>query len=80
MELPDIITTEVGVEIFSLTLNNKHRMEKEQMSTPDPVIPVRTPSMKPVATRTRLCLTRKLGMESKVGRFRCLKKERKRYF
>ena len=38
-----IRTTDVGVATFSLTLNNKHRTEKEQISTPLPAKALNAP-------------------------------------
>ena len=47
-----IKTTDVGVATFSLTLNNKHSTEKEQISTPLPAkalnVPPTMPEMKSV--------------------------------
>lgn len=70
-------TTEVGVETFSLTLKSRLRMEKEQMSTPEPDMALKIPPMKPVPRRTRLCQIPKLGMESKVFLLCCLQKRDK---
>ena len=44
--------TDVGVETFSVTLNNNDKMEKEQMSTPEPLMEVNIPPMKPKMTST----------------------------
>jgi len=41
-----IRTTEVGVDTFSLTLNNKLRIENEQISTPLPVMAEKNTSAK----------------------------------
>ena len=45
-------TTEVGVVTFSLTLKRRERMEKEQMSTPEPAMALKMPPRKPVTTST----------------------------
>ena len=42
-----IRTTDVGVATFSLTLNNKHRTEKEQISTPLPAKALNAPPTMP---------------------------------
>ena len=41
-----ISTTDVGVETFSEILNNRLRMEKEQMSTPLPAMALKMPPWK----------------------------------
>ena len=61
-----IKTIEVGVDTFSLTLKSKLRMEKEQISTPLPVIAEKIPPRKPVKSKTTACQMPKLGMESYV--------------
>ena len=42
-----IRTTDVGVATFSLTLNNKHSTEKEQISTPLPAKALNAPPTMP---------------------------------
>ena len=61
-----IKTIEVGVDTFSLTLKSKLSMEKEQISTPLPVIAEKIPPRKPVRSKTTACQMPKLGMESYV--------------
>ena len=73
--------TDVGVETFSLTLKSKLRIEKEQMSTPLPVIAENIPPRKPVAIKTTACQTPNMGMESNVNLLCCLEeKYRNKYF
>ena len=67
--------TDVGVETFSLTLKSKLRIEKEQMSTPLPVIAENIPPRKPVAIKTTACQTPNMGMESNVNLLCCLEKK-----
>ena len=45
--LTAIKTIDVGVATFSLTLNNRHRTEKEQMSTPLPAKALNVPPITP---------------------------------
>jgi hypothetical protein len=47
-----IKTTEVGVAVFSVTRNNKVRHANEQISMPEPLIELKIPPRKPVATST----------------------------
>jgi hypothetical protein len=44
-------------------LNNKLRMENEQMSTPLPAMAVKMPPMKPVSTSTTACQAQKLTIK-----------------
>ena len=67
-------TIEVGVETFSLIRNNRLRIENEQISTPLPEIAENMPPMKPVIVKMKACPRPKLGIESKVLRLCCLKK------
>ena len=50
-----INTIEVGVDIFSLILKSRLRIEKEQISTPLPVTPEKIPPRKPVKTKLTAC-------------------------
>ena len=69
-----ISTIEVGVETFSLIRNNRLSIENEQISTPLPEIAENMPPMKPVIVKMKACPRPKLGIESKVLRLCCLKK------
>ena len=55
-------------------LNNKLRMENEQISTPLPVIAEKMPPKNPVRVNTIPCHIPKFGTESKVLLLCCLKK------
>lgn len=68
-----INTTEVGVETFSETRNSKLRIEKEQISTPLPVIAEKIPPRKPVRDKTPACQIPNIGIESNVILLCCLK-------
>ena len=72
-----INTTEVGVETFSETRNSKLRIEKEQMSTPLPVIAEKIPPRKPVRDKTPACQIPNIGIESNVILLCCLKISKK---
>ena len=54
-------------------LNNKLRMENEQISTPLPVIAEKMPPKNPVRVNTIPCHIPKFGTESKVLLLCCLK-------
>ena len=70
-----INTTDVGVETFSETLNNKLRMENEQISTPLPVMAEKMPPRKPVSAKTTACHNPNIGIESNVNLLCCLKEK-----
>ena len=45
-----ISTTDVGVAVFSLTLKSSVKMAKLKISSPDPLMPVKSPPTTPVKT------------------------------
>ena len=62
-------------KIFLMYLNNKLRMENEQISTPLPVIAEKMPPKNPVRVNTIPCHIPKFGTESKVLLLCCLKQK-----
>ena len=60
---------------YFMYLNNKLRMENEQISTPLPVIAEKIPPKNPVRVNTIPCHTPKFGTESKVLLLCCLKQK-----
>ena len=60
-------------------LNNKLRMENEQISTPLPVIAEKMPPKNPVRVNTIPCHIPKFGTESKVLLLCCLKQKKMKW-